>query len=116
MASLRRIEKLQNLLREEITRLVDREIEFSEGMLVTISRVAVSRDALHANIFFTVLGGSQTDALAILEKNVYHVQQLLNRRLAMRPVPKIRFAVDEEELRREGIEKSLAELKRKKEI
>ena len=85
-------------------------------MMVTVSRVSVSQDGLHANIFFTVLGGAEEDALAMLEKNVYDIQQLINRHLRMRPVPKIRFAIDEEEIKRQGVEKSLAELKQKEEL
>jgi ribosome-binding factor A len=48
-----------------------------------------------------------------LFKKIYIIQQSLNRRLRMRPVPRIRFTLDEEELRREKVERSLAALKRK---
>lgn len=112
MASLRRIEKLNILFREQVAGIVDREIEFAEGVLVTITRVEVSPDARHANVYLSVLGGEQRDALAILEKNVYHIQQAVNRAVHMRPVPKIRFAIDEEERRREEVEKSLGALKK----
>lgn len=112
MAASRRIERINSVLREELTTLIDRELEFPAESMVTITRVATSHDALHANIFFSVLGALPKDALAVLKKNIYHIQQTLNRRLKMRPVPKIRFAADEEEVKRERVEKSLATVKR----
>lgn len=112
MPSPRRSEKLSTLLCEELAGILEREIEFPEGVLVTITRVTVSLDFLYATALVSILGGAPGTALEILAKNVYHIQQVLNRRLRMRPVPKIRFAIDEEELKRQGVEKSLAELKR----
>lgn len=116
MASERRLQKLDQVLREEIAKILDREIEFPAEMIVTVTRLSVSPDARIASAFVSILGGDGKTALEILAKNVYHIQQLLNRRLPIRPVPKIHFAIDEEEMKREGVEKSLAELKRKKEI
>ncbi len=113
MASPRRVEKLNILLQEEIAKILDEELEFPEGSLVTITRVSISQDAYYAVIFVSVLGKDPRKCLESLRKNTYHIQQLLNRRLRMRPVPKIRFVVDEGELKRESVEKSLAELKRK---
>lgn len=116
MPSPRRIEKLEILLREEIAAGIDRAIEFSAGTLVTITRVAVSPDGRYATVYFSALGGSRANALAVLQKNAYHLQQEINRALRMRPVPKIRFAHDEGEEKRERVEESLAALKRKSDL
>lgn len=115
MATALRIERISQLLREEVTRITDREVEAPDGAMITITRVGVSPDALHATVFFSVLGAGPKDALAVLQKNIYHIQQMLNRRLRMRPVPKIRFAPDEEEARRERVEKFLAAVKKEQE-
>ncbi len=116
MASPRRIEKLNILFREQIASIVDREVEFSDGVFVTITRVALSSDARHANAYISILGGEEREALALLEKNVYHIQQQVNRAIRMRPVAKIRFVIDEEERRREEVERSLGAIKQKGEI
>jgi len=116
MASPRRIEKLNILFREQIAGIVDREMEFGEGALVTITRVVLSPDARHATAYFSVFGGDEYLALALLEQNVYHIQQQVNRAIRMRPVPKIRFAIDEEERRREQVERSLGAMKQKGEL
>ena len=116
MASPRRIERLSELFREQIAGIIDREVEFAEGAFVTVTRVEISPDARHANVYITVLGVERRDALAILEQNVYHIQQIINRTMRMRPVPKIRFAIDEAEERREKVEESLATLKQRNEL
>lgn len=117
MASTLRIEKLNILLKDILAKIIDREIEFPENTIVTITRVTVASSVHYATVFISVLGGSaNNEVLEILRKNVYNIQQQLNKKVRMRPVPKIKFNLDEEEIRREVVEKSLAELKRKKEI
>lgn len=116
MASDRRVEQLNILLKEELSGIVDREIEFPEKTLATITRVEISPDKHYAAVLVSLLGKQPKEALEILQKNVYNIQKLLNRRLRIRPVPKISFELDKEELKRERIEKSLAYLKKKGEI
>ena len=116
MPSILRIEKLNILLKEELSKILDREIELPEDHLATITRVSVSPDAHYAAVFVSILGPHPKTALGNLSKNVYNVQQTLNRKVRMRPVPKIHFEIDEEEKRRESVEKSLADLKKKGEI
>lgn len=116
MASPKRIEKLNILLQEEIAKILDEELEFPEGNLVTVTKVSISPNAHYAIVSVSVLGKDPRKCLENLSKSIYHIQQLLNRRLRMRPVPKIRFVIDEGELKREAVEKSLAELKRKEDF
>ena len=116
MASPRRIEQLSVFLKEEVSKIIDRELEFPEGCLVTLTRMVISKDSRYATIFLSVLGGIETEVLAVFEKNIYPIQQMLNRAVRMRPVPQIRFLPDIAEDRRERVEKSLAELKRTGEI
>jgi len=122
MPSPLRIEKINNLIREEIAEIADRTIEIPEGVLLTITRVQTSPDGHYATIFFSALGPgsiltetsnmSQKTVQQILEKNVYGIQKELNRRLRMRPVPKITFAADRGEEHRETVERSLIEVKK----
>ena len=117
MPSPRRVEKLNNLLREELAGILEREIEFSEGVLVTVTRVLVSPDAHYASAMISVMPQkAKKSALEILAKNIYAIQQAVNRMTRTRPVPKITFRIDEEEERRERVERSLAQLKQKGEV
>jgi ribosome-binding factor A len=116
VATERRIEKLNILLREELAKIIARDVDLPEETMVTITRVQISPDVKYAAVFVSVLGRSPREALEILSKSMYNTQHLLIRRLKMRPVPKIHFEVDKEELHREKVEKSLSNLKKKGEI
>lgn len=112
MADPRRIEKVNVLIREVIAAILMREIQPLEGTLITVTRVAVSHDLYYATVFISVLGGDATIEDATFEelkKRTGTVQHHLNRALRMRPVPKITFAIDIDEQRRERVEKLLGE-------
>ena len=116
MASERRIEQLNTLLREELSKILDRDMEFPSGTLVTITRVDISRRVLDATIFVSILGSAVEETWEMLNKQIYFIQKTLNRSMQIRPVPKIRFEIDREELFREGVERSLSELEKKGEL
>lgn len=90
-----RLERLNNLIQEEVAALLHKELEFGLGVLVTVTRAQVSPDTAYAKIFISVLPKNQTSkVLKIANNNIYHIQQLLNKRLKIRPVPKIDFELD----------------------
>ena len=110
MASARRIEKIQNLIREVIAGIMNRELAFPAGTLVTVTRVRVSEDLFYGTVLVTILAGSpegERAALGQLKDATGALQHALNRTLRMRPVPRIAFAVDQNEKQRERIEKLL---------
>lgn len=112
MASERRIEQIENLLREMTAEIIARDFAFPEGTLVTVTRTSVSEDLFHATIFISVLAGdpgAESDVLKELTRAAGSVQRTLNKKLRMRPVPRITFAIDQHEKRRERIEKLLGE-------
>ena len=116
MASTRRIEKLNMLFQEELAKILDRDLDIPEGNMLTVTRVLISPDAQYAAVFVSVLGAKPKEVLDILVKNVYNIQQTLNARIRMRPVPKIHFELDKNEFEREKVERSLAKLKQKGEV
>jgi len=50
-----RISKLNSLVKEELAKIIQKEIDFEEGTLVTIYKVEVSSDVAHANIRISVI-------------------------------------------------------------
>ena len=116
MASERRIEQLNTLLREELAKILDRDIEFPAGTLVTVTRVDISRRVLDATVFVSILGSAVKETWELLNRQIYFIQKTLNRAMQIRPVPKIRFEIDREELLREGVERSLSDLGKKGEL
>lgn len=103
------------LLSEEISKIIDRDFEFP-NTLVTITRTQASDDLYYGTVYVSIFGEAPDEALALLNKKIYNIQQKLNKRMRIRPVPKIHFEIDFDEVKRETVEKSLSELKRKGEI
>lgn len=111
MTSSRRIEKINILIREVISEILLREVQFPPGVLVTVTRVVAAEDLRRAKVFVSVLGNDEAAekvVLAELGRLAGAIQRELNRKLRMRPVPRITFAIDEEEKRRERVEKLLS--------
>jgi ribosome-binding factor A len=92
-----RLKKLNDLLRDEAGKILKKELEFND-VLVTVVRADISPTLEHATIWISVLPESKREtALQKINLKIYHLQQILNKRLAMRPVPKIRFEIDKTE-------------------
>lgn len=92
----RRLEKINELIHRFIGEFLRKELETDS--LVTISRVETSANGQHSTIGITVFPFNKSaEAVTEIEKNIYEIQQKLNRGLRIRPVPKIRFELDESE-------------------
>ena len=89
----RRLEKINELIHRFISDLLRRELDVDA--LVTISSVTTSSNGQDSTIGITVFPFEKSaDSLKEIQKNIYEIQQKLNRGLRMRPVPKIRFELD----------------------
>lgn len=93
----KRIERVESLIQEELGKIILKEIEFPLDTLVTITRVSCSVDLANANVFVSVLPQEKLKrVLEILGKMVYVLQKFLDKRLRMRPIPKIRFVEEKQ--------------------
>lgn len=105
-----RQKKLNDLLRDEVGKILASELE-ADNALVTVTDANVSSTLEHATIKISVFPKNKADIiLKKISKQIYHIQQLLNKRLNMRPVPKIRFEIDRSEERTNKIEEMLKNL------
>jgi len=91
----RRIEKVNSLLQKEISQILLKELDFG-NTLVTITGVETSRNLLESKILITVLPQEkEEEILRTLKDNIYDIQKMIDKKLNMRPVPKIHFEIDE---------------------
>ena len=94
----RRIERINDLLREEISVLVRDEVKDPRvGGLISVTEVDVSPDLRHAKVFVSVLGSDQErkDTMAALTAAAHFLQRELRKRLTIRRVPELAFLADE---------------------
>jgi ribosome-binding factor A len=106
-----RISKLNSLVQDELSKIIQKKIDFEKGVLVTIYKVEVSADTAHANIHISVIPeNNEKKALETLKENVFLIQQELNKRLVLRIVPKIRFVINDSIKRAANMEEIFKEV------
>ncbi len=100
-----RLEQINEVIRVELNRLLLAEIDFPKDCLVTIVSVEVSKDLRHAKVWFSIMPAQLTkDVLNILNRNIGHLQFLLNKKLSLKPLPRLNFVVDQTEQKAAEIE------------
>lgn len=101
-----RLEKINELIKQELGKIILEEEEFGSGVLATIMGVETSQDLLHTNVFLSCYPTKAgEEVLESLTWHIFGLQQRLNKKLKMHPVPKIRFVLDKTEAEAEKIEK-----------
>jgi len=103
-----RIQKVNELLKRELGKILLKELDISKNILLTITHVETTGNLIESNIFVSTIPEKQEkETLKFLNKEIYNIQQLLNKRLYMRPVPKIKFCLDEQLRQASEIERIL---------
>jgi ribosome-binding factor A len=106
-----RITQINQLIQEVLGEILQKEYQIPLNALLTILAVETSSDILYSKIIVSVFPiDAEKEVLKYLEKNIFGIQQFLNKKLIMRPVPKIRFEIDRTEFEAEKIEKLLKEI------
>ena len=89
-----RSERVGKLIREELSKMVIRELEFP-GALVTITDVEVDGKLDHATVKVSVIpSGKSEAALHLLQKTAGYFQHLLLKKINIKPMPRIAFEID----------------------
>jgi len=84
--------RVNQLIKKELAQIILREINFPKDLLVTVTRVETSANLIQAKIYISVLPiNKNSQVLEILNHQIYDIQQKLNKRLKMRPIPRIIF-------------------------
>ncbi len=93
----RRIERLNELLREEISELLRRGVKDPRiGGLVTITEVDISPDLRNAKVYVSVMGTDEerVSTMLALRSAAHFIQRELRRRLTLRRTPELTFLKD----------------------
>jgi len=92
----RRTIRINQLLREELSRLVQVEIKDPRVRSVTITRVDATQDLSYADVYVRTLteDAPVEDAIAGLESAEGFVRRRLGRELHLRRIPDFRFHAD----------------------
>src|SRR6478609_4019604 len=86
--------RVANLLRDELGMMIARDLEFP-GALATITDIDVNKKLEIAHIRVSVLpSGKAAEVLKILQAAKGELQYKLVRKLNIKPMPQLHFAID----------------------
>lgn len=106
-----RIVKLNKLIKEHLGEIFQRELSIKPGVFLTIAKVDTSSDIRYTRVSISVFPYKESDyAMKTLSKEMYRIQGALNKKLKMRPLPRLEFILDSTEEEADKIEKILAEI------
>ena len=94
----RRTERINELLRQELSDLLRRHVKDPRlGGLVTVTEVEVSADLRHARVFVSVMGSEEErdEAFRALETARPFLRRELGKRLSTRRTPDLSFRRDD---------------------
>ncbi len=93
----RRVEKLNKLIKEEVSDIIQKEIKDPRIGFVTVMRVEVSVDLRQAKVYISVYGGKKDKEKSMkgLESAKGYIQGEIGRRVRLRYTPEISFKLDE---------------------
>lgn len=110
-----RIKKVNQLIKKEVSKIILKEVDFPNDVLVTLTRVDTSSDLKQARIYISCIPDLYSSrALQILNRNTGHLQKIINKILLMRIIPRINFLQERGIREAARIEEILEEIKRKK--
>ena len=108
----RRIPQVNELIKQELGKILLRKIEFPKGTLVTVTRVESSQNLIESKVYISTIPENQTlEVSKILNRNIFDIQQIINTRLKMRPIPKIKFVEEKKTKKAETVEGLLEKIK-----
>jgi len=93
-----RIEKVNALLQQLVGEIIHTHVDIYKA-LVTVSKVEASRDLKWAKVWISIVGAddsknSDAKIMETLHKNLYEIQGEVNRRVAMKIVPRLQLFLD----------------------
>jgi len=103
--------KINELIRQHVNDIILKELSLKSGLFVTISKVDTTPDLRYTRIFVSIFPEKEIDYVEkTLTKELYHIQGALNKKLSMRPLPKIQFITDMTASKADEIEKLLLQI------
>ncbi len=107
-----RIDRVDELLRQEIGRILAKDVQDPRIGFATVTDVETTPDLSHARVWVSVIGGDaeRAAALAALERAMGYVRRELGTRLRLRRIPALHVSLDDSAARGTRVLRILEEL------
>jgi ribosome-binding factor A len=110
----RRVDRIEEQLRIELSEILEREVQDPRVRLVTVTHVKISPDLSHARVYVSALGGPEArkKILQGLRSAASYARRSLGKRLHhLRRIPELTFDYDDTLEKETRIEKLLDQIK-----
>lgn len=104
-----RRQRMQDLFREEISSIIQRELKDPGFGFITILDVRLSEDLKHAKVLYSVYGNDdeKQKTMEALKRARGYIKHLLGKRVQLRLMPEITWEFDTQQDKVDRIEKIL---------
>lgn len=113
-------EKLNQAIKKELGGLILKELDIPSDIVITITRVECSGNFFFAKVFVSIIPEDKKEFFfKLLTKKASFFQRIINKRLRIRPVPKIEFVLEgkiKQAARIEELLKKIKDLEKNKEL
>jgi ribosome-binding factor A len=91
-----RLERVNEVVKRELSELISRELNFGSEVLVTIPAVDISPDLKNCTVYVSVIGVNyqKSDVIAELEEHRKALQRELSKRVVLKYTPHLHFKLD----------------------
>jgi ribosome-binding factor A len=92
-----RLQRVNEVLKRELSEIVAREANFGPEVLVTITAVQITSDLRHCSVFVSVIGQEyqKNDVITELEEHRSTLQRELAKRVVIKYTPQLHFKLDD---------------------
>jgi ribosome-binding factor A len=96
MRRFNRIDRVSEMIRREISMIIDRELDRSGDIMISVSDVEVSRDLRHAKVYVMVYADEESTLKTVDELNdeSKYIRKLLAERIQLKYLPSLTFFYD----------------------
>lgn len=91
-----RVEKLQELIKQEISQMILQELKDPRIGFVTVTQVEVTGDLREAKVYVSIMGGDEQvkESWQGLQSSLGFIRREIGKRIRLRFTPEISFAMD----------------------
>ena len=90
-----KIDRLNNMFVEEISKILHQEIKDRDINFVTVTEARITNDLSYAKVYITTLDNDRDKVLKALNKASSYIRTMLCDRVKIRKMPEIHFVYDE---------------------
>lgn len=106
-----RAKKFDELIKHELGKIIFDFLDVKPDILITVTRVSTATDLFSAIVFISIWPDNKAKELfGKLIRSIYKIQQILNKKLKVRPMPKIIFRYDKNPEEASKVEKLLKDI------